>query len=143
MKKTVIVLLSVLIIVTVIAYLYINNLKNLESIADKSNSEYEKYYEQEIPGTTLISIINKAMDNNEKNAVEKQEDGTYKDNEKNSIHITIKFLESEKIINMESIAEKQTENFVKYFSTSNFKCTKIEYHNKTKYLKAMYFEQIN
>ena len=101
MKKTVIFLLSVLITITVIAYLYINNLKNLESIADKSNSEYEKYYEQEIPGTTLISIINKAMDNNEKNEVEKQEDGTYKDNEKNSIHITIKFLESEKIINME------------------------------------------
>ena len=143
MKKTIIILGSVLLLLTVITYLYINNLKNLETIAQKHNSEYEKYYEQQITGTTLISLINKAIDYNEKNNIEKQENVTYTNNDANSIHIYINFLESEKTINMESIAEKQTENFVKYFAMATFKCTKIEYHNKTNYVKNIYFEQTN
>ena len=143
MKKTIIILGSVLLLLTVITYLYINNLKNLETIAQKHNSEYEKYYEQQITGTTLISLINKAIDYNEKNNIEKQENGTYTNNDENSIHIYINFLESEKTINMDSIAEKQTENFVKYFAMATFKCTKIEYHNKPNYVKNIYFEQTN
>lgn len=142
MKKTIFIILTILVIITTIVTLYVNNLTKLQNIAKKNNSEYEQYYEKEILGTTLISIINKAIDYNEKNNIEKQ-NGVYINNNENSIHITVKFLESDKIISMESIAEKQTENFVKYFSTANFKCTNIEYHNKTKYIKNMFFEQIS
>ncbi len=141
MKKSIVILLAILTLITSIVYLYINNLTKIQKNAKKNNKEYEQYYEQEILGVTLISIINQAIDYNEKNNVQKQ-DKEYLNDNKNSIHIYVKFLESEKIIKMESIAEKQTENFVKYYATATFKCTKIEYHSKTHYIKNMYFEQI-
>ena len=48
-----------------------------------------------------------------------------------------------KIIKMENIAEKQTENFIKFFATATFKCNDIKYHKQTKNVQSMYFEQIN
>lgn len=44
---------------------------------------------------------------------------------------------------MENIAEKQTENFIKFFATATFKCNDIKYHKQTKNVQSMYFEQIN
>lgn len=143
MKKSIIIILILLLIVSTAVCLYVYNIKKTESYAEKNNKEYEKFYDQEILGTTLISIINKATNDNEKNGVEKQE-GTiyYIDNNKNSVQITIKFLDSDKIIKMEEISQKQTENFVQVFATATFKCTQIQYHEKTKCIKSMYFEQI-
>ena len=56
--------------------------------------------------------------------------------------VQVKFLESDNIIKMEDIAQQETENFIKFFATSTFKCTKIEYHPKTNMVKSLYFEQI-
>ena len=144
MKKSVFIILSILLIISITICLYINNARRLANLAQKNNKEYEQYYEQEILGTTLISLINKTMNYNNKNNIQKQEDTIYyKNNDTNSIQITIKFLESDKIINMEDIAEKQSESFIKFFATSSFKCTNIEYHKKTNNIQSMHFEQIN
>lgn len=143
MKKTIITILILLLIVTSIVFLYIHNIRKLESYAEKNNREYENFYQQEILGTTLISIINKATNDNEKNNIPKQENSIYyEDNQKDSIKITIKFLDSDRLIKMEEISQKQTENFVQVFATATFKCTQIKYHEKTKCIKSLYFEQI-
>lgn len=143
MKKTIIIILILLLVATSIVYLYIYNANKTINYAKQKNSEYEKFYNQEILGTTLISIINKAINDNENNNVPKQNDTIYYENNKsNSIQINIKFIDSEKIIKMEEIAQKQTENFVKVFATATFKCTQIEYHEKTKCISNMYFEQV-
>lgn len=93
-------------------------------------------------GTTLISIINKAIDDNEKNGVEKEPDSIYyEQNQTNSIKITIKFQQSEKIMAMEDIKKSSTETFVALFNNASFKCTNIQYHEKTNYVKSMHFEQ--
>lgn len=143
MKKTVITILILLIIISTITCLYIYNTKKIANYAKKNNMDYENFYQQEILGTTLISIINKATNDNEKNSVQRQEDSIYyKDNNTNSIQISVKFIDSDKVIKMEDISQKQTENFVKVFATATFKCTNIEYHEKTKCIKSLYFEQI-
>lgn len=143
MKKTVITILILLIIISTITCLYIYNTKKIDNYAKKNNMDYENFYQQEILGTTLISIINKATNDNEKNSVQRQEDSIYyKDNNTNSIQISVKFIDSDKVIKMEDISQKQTENFVKVFATATFKCTNIEYHEKTKCIKSLYFEQI-
>ena len=72
MKKTLIIILSLLLVIVAVVGLYINNTRKLVKYAEKNNKEYENFYQQEILGTTLISIINKAINDNEKNGVPKE-----------------------------------------------------------------------
>ena len=144
MKKSIFVILTILFIIVIAISLYIHNAQKLENIAIKHNQQYEEYCNKEILGTDLISLINKAIDYNEKNNVKKQDNTIYYiNNNTNSIQITVKFIENDKIIKMENIAEKQTENFIKFFATATFKCNDIQYHKQTKNVKSMYFEQVN
>ena len=144
MKRSIFIILAILSIIAIVICLYIYNVKKIENMAIKHNEQYEEYCNKEILGTELISLINKAIDYNEKNNVEKQENTIqYVNNNTNSIQITVKFLDSDKIIKMENIAEKQTENFIKFFATATFKCSDIKYHEQTKNVQSMYFEQIN
>lgn len=144
MKKSIFIVLAILFIIAIVICLYIYNVKKIENVAIKHNRQYEEYCNKKILGTELISLINKAIDYNEKNSVEKQENTIYYiNNNTNSIQITVKFLDNDKIIKMENIAEKQTENFIKFFATATFKCNDIKYHKQTKNVQSMYFEQIN
>ena len=43
---------------------------------------------------------------------------------------------------MEAISSLGPEKFIKNYNSMKFKCTKKEYHEKTKYIKYMLFEQI-
>ena len=144
MKKSIFIVLAILFIIAIVICLYIYNVKKIENVTIKHNKQYEEYCNKEIKGTELISLINKAIDYNEKNSVEKQENTIYYiNNNTNSIQITVKFIENDKIIKMENIAEKQTENFIKFFATATFKCNDIQYHKQTKNVQSMYFEQVN
>ena len=144
MKKSIFIVLAILFIIAIVICLYIYNVKKIENVTIKHNKQYEEYCNKEILGTELISLINKAIDYNEKNSVEKQENTIYYiNNNTNAIQITVKFLDNDKIIKMENIAEKQTENFIKFFATATFKCNDIKYHKQTKNVQSMYFEQIN
>lgn len=144
MKKSIFIVLAILFIIAIVICLYIYNVKKIENVTIKHNKQYEEYCNKEILGTELISLINKAIDYNEKNSVAKQENTIYYiNNNTNSIQITVKFLDNDKIIKMENIAEKQTENFIKFFATATFKCNDIKYHKQTKNVQSMYFEQIN
>ena len=66
MKKQFWIILIILCIIVAIVALTIYNGVRLKSLAEDYNKAYESYYEQEILGTTLISIINKTIDQNEK-----------------------------------------------------------------------------
>lgn len=144
MKKQLLIILVILILIVVVVAYYIQNAKYLDSLAQENNKQYEKYYEQEILGVDLISIINKTINNNEKNRISKKDNSIYyEDNQENSVYINIKFLENDKTFRMEEIAAQKTENFVEFFSIAKFKCSKIQYHEKTKYVKSLYFEQIS
>ncbi len=142
MKKIIIVILSIVIaILSIIVYnIYEYNNKKIES--QKNNSNFESAYGKEILGTDVISLINKAIDNNEKNKVEKDAKGTYIENNINSIKIDVKFKEMDNVISMEAINSQGAVNFAINFGAATFKCTKLEYHEKTKNIKYMYFEQI-
>ena len=106
------------------------------------NKTYESYENKEVLGTDIISIINKATDSNKKNDIKIGEDGNYIDNGKNSIRIEIKFLELDKVITMERINNVGIEKFWSNYGALSFKCTKIEYHEKTHRVKYMYFEEV-
>ena len=81
MKKNLLVILGIfLIIIAVISYIYYNYEKTAR-IAKQTNLEYEKYTQQEIIGSSLMTVINKATDQNEKNGVAKDKNKRYIENE--------------------------------------------------------------
>lgn len=132
---------AVFIIVAVIGYkVYYNNQISIR--ASQNNKKYESFLNQQVLGIDVISIINTAIDNNEKKLVEKDESGNYIDNNKDSIKVDIKFLELEKVISMEAINKQGIEQFLQNFAKAYFICTETEYHQSTKNIKYMYFEQL-
>ncbi len=144
MKKAFIIIITVFILIITILALFINNAQKRLALSKKYNEVYTQYEGQEILGTDLISIINKAIDSNENNSVAKQNNTIfYEDNGINSIQIWVKFTESKENISMESIAEQTSENFIKFYATASFKCTQIEYHKKSNYVKSLLFEQVS
>ena len=139
MKKIIICILSIfLIIICIVVYGVYQKNENTAQIG-VDNKTYESYENKEVLGTDIISIINKATDSNKKNDIKIGEDGNYIDN---SIRIEIKFLELDKVITMERINNVGIEKFWSNYGALSFKCTKIEYHEKTHRVKYMYFEEV-
>ena len=141
MKKIAIFFLMIIIIISTIAYLYLNHIA-IYNIAQKENAKFEMYKDKEIQGIELTTIINKAIDSNEKNTISKDNEGKYIDNGKDSINIDIKFIDDDVIYNIEKIYDKGTDNFLQYYRYIMFKCNEVRYHSSTGKIKYMLFEQI-
>ena len=123
MKKIAIFFFTIIIIVVWISYAYLNYKASYNN-AKKGNMPFESYYNQEIYGTELTTIINKAIDKS------------------NSINIDVKIIDNDKIYTMETLYNGGMENFIQYYNQIKFKCTIIEYHKDTNKVKYMLFEQI-
>lgn len=142
MKKRILVILGIFIIILLfVVYLLYNYDKGIKQVQG-FNKQYELYYQKETLGTDLATLLNKVMNYNEKNNVDKDDKDRYYIETENSIIVTIKFLEKDDTVRMEDILLKNMENFIKYYATGSFKCTKIEYHKDNKQVKSLYFEQI-
>ncbi len=142
MKKTLIYIICiVLIILSVIGTKYLN-FKEEKSLIQKYNLEYEVYLNQDITGRELTTAINRAVNNNEKNSVQKDEKGFYIDDDNNSIKIEIKILDNDTTYQMETLYNGGMENFIQYYGDINFNCSKIDYNSKGK-VSHIIFEQKN
>lgn len=141
MKKLAIFFLILVIIVVGISYMYLNYKVNYYE-AQRENKQFESYNGQEIYGSELTTIINKAIDNNENNEIQKDSKGKYINNDDNSIQIDIKMLDNDKTYSMETLYSGGMDKFVQYYSEIKFKCTKLDYHQVTNKVKYMLFEQI-
>lgn len=141
MKKIAIFLIIILAIVATVSYIYLNYSSNLQAIK-KENANFEVYKDKEILGTELATVINKAIDTNQKNSVSKDKKGKYLDNGNNSINIDIKFLDDDVVYNIEKIANNGIQKFVNYYRDILFVCKEIEYHNSTGKIKYMKFIQL-
>lgn len=143
MKKILIFFAIVIIIVSIVGVKY-SSYKVEQNAIIKENEEYEQYKDQEIYGLDVASIINKTIDKNRKNNIEKDDQEFFIENETNSIKMDIALIDGEEIhqIPIETINKNGTEQFVQYYKDIKFKCTKIEYHNKTGRIKYILFEEI-
>lgn len=141
MKKFIIFLIIVIIIISCITYIYLNQKANFND-AKFQNMKYENYLNKEVYGGQVASIINKAIDNNKKEQVSQDGNGIYQDNTSTSISVQIKFLDNDKIYEMENLYAGGIDNFINYYNHIKFKCTKIEYHKSTYKVRYILFEQI-
>ena len=91
MKKTIIILVALLICIMVAIIFFLNNIEAKQKMAKQFNLEYEQYLNKEIYGTDVGTILNKAIDHNETYQIKKDEQGIYIPDDENSIKIEIKF----------------------------------------------------
>lgn len=141
MKKIAIFFAIIIIIVAGISYIYLNYKANF-NITKKANLEFESYLNQEIYGNDLATVINRAINNNAQNEIEKNSKGIYKDNGTNSINIEIKFTDNDTKYQMEILYNDGIQKFISYYNRIKFKCINIKYHESTNKVKYMLFEQI-
>ena len=142
MKKIVLFFAMIIIVVCGVSNIFLNYKANYNT-SKKANLEFENYLNVEVSGTDLVTVMNRAIDNNEKNEVEKNTKGIYKDNEKNSMSIEVKITDNDTIYQMETFDKSGMQKFLANYGSIKFKCTSIEYHQSTKKVKYMLFEQIS
>lgn len=140
MKKIAIFFVIIIGIVVIMFYLYMNYQNDYNNI-QKENKPFETVFEEEIQGTNLATLINKAVDNNTKNNIEKDNKGKYIINDSDSIHIDIRMTDDGKTYPMEKIYKAGISTFTYYYGQIKFKCTQLDYHEKTGKIKYMLFEQ--
>ena len=141
MKKFIVIFSVFIIIILSLIYGYFNYKYSI-NVVEKQNAEYEYYYNKEIYGADLATIINKAVNSNEENNIKKDNKGKYIDDDKSSKKINIKITDNDTIYDMETIYNGGIDKFVKNFNIIKFKCTDIKYHASTNKIKSMYFEQL-
>lgn len=142
MKKINLILLTVVVAIISIVGLRYYSYKIEHNNLLKENAEYEEYLNKEIYGIDLATLINKTVNQNENNEIEKDEKGIYVQNDENSIEIEIYIEDNETTYKMEAFYNAGTEQFLQYYGDIRFKCSKIEYHKKTGKIKYMFFEQL-
>lgn len=140
MKKLAIIFLIGIILIVGISYMYLNYKANYNTTR-RENIKFEDYYNKELEVSDVVTLINKAYDYNLTNAVEKDQNGIFKENNINSIKIDLKMLDRDKIYNMETIYAGTMEKFAEMYTGIKFKCTKIDYHENGK-IKYLLIEQI-
>ena len=140
MKKSFFIMIALFISIVGIVLIFIKDVQSNQKAIQKINSTYEKCLQQEVRGTDVASMINSAVNSNEKYHIAKDDDGNYVDDGNYSIRIFVKLQAGVNYYNMEKIYSNNIAEFVKNFNLENFKCTKIEYHDKSKRVAKVYFE---
>ena len=141
MKKLAIIFLIGVVLIVGIAYMYLNYKANYFE-ARKENNQFESYYKQEFYGADVVTLVNKAYDNNLTQSVEKDNKGKFVENETNSIKMDIKMLDNDTTYDMETLYSGGMDKFAEFYNAIKFKCTKIDYHSQTGKVKYMLIEQI-
>ena len=142
MKKTLLFILIALGITLIALSGILVNRKFAENEAKKPNLEYEYILEKEMYGTDVVTIINKAMDNNKRYEIAKDKNGNYINDNRYSIQVEIAFQGMEENFTMEKICTVGLEEFMQAFNVSKFKCINKEYHTETKRLSKIVLQEI-
>lgn len=140
MKKLAII--TTLAIISLVMFIYkYYNFKSEYSQIKTRNAEYESYFQKELYGNDIATIVNRAVNDNEKNNVKKDSNGLYIENSTNSLKVDVKITDNDTLYTMEKLYNGGMTNFVTFYQDVEFECTKIEYHKSSKKIKYMLFEQ--
>lgn len=82
MKKNIIILITILLVIFFAIYGFLIEKRSETNVVKKQNKYYQNYLNKQIYGTDVATIINKAIDQNEQNKVEKDKNNLYIDNRK-------------------------------------------------------------
>ena len=135
MKKALLIMFTIFLTIMVVLFAKFVSIKKQNQEIKRFNYGYEFYNRDNLSGLDITTVINKAIDNNERNDVKK-------DNieDENSIKIDRTMIINGKTYPMERIKEIGLDNFTEFFGEVNFKCTGIEYHRENNKISKINFE---
>ena len=140
MKKFFAILVLAFCITVLIIVVNFNEYQKNQRQVNNFNREFEEYNKEDVPGVDITTLINKSISNNEKYGVQKDENGLYINDGKNSIQIYITMIINGQTYPMENINKLGMDSFTSYFGVIKFKCTNISYHEETSKIASMTFE---
>ncbi|MBQ9297819.1 MAG: hypothetical protein IJ223_02090 [Clostridia bacterium] len=140
-KQTILIIILLIVVILIVAFLVAQNVQKSRILANYNN-QYEVCKTKNVYGTDIATLINMAIDNNEKNNIPKDDKDYYIPDDENSVKIYLKLQEEGENFPMERIFKLGIIEFVKNFNLETFKCTKINYHLKTGKVSEVYFEYI-
>ncbi|MCI8396328.1 MAG: hypothetical protein HFJ52_01175 [Clostridia bacterium] len=148
MKKVILSILLLLLVIIIIVVVKISDKGIVQTATKQFNARFEAYKDKTIYGADILSIINKAIDNNRIQNIPKDEEGNYIENDTSSIKVDITLLSTDEDNNvievtypMERLQQVGLEGFIQNFSLVEFKCTEIEY-NKQKRVSKIKVKQL-
>ena len=139
MRKNLLIIFVILIIILVIACMKYKDIQATKREVAKFNYDYEEYNKDNLNGLDITTLINRAISNNEKFGVEKNEENLYNLEDENCIEIYIKMIINNTTYRMERINNLGIDSFIEYFGEVSFKCIDIKYHKNGR-IKSMTFE---
>ena len=139
MKKILAVLLILMIIIVIVVVFYYKDIQAKKQEIDNFNRVYLNYNKDNLNGLDITTIINRAISNNEKYAIAKDEEGLYVLDDEYSIEIYVTMIINETTYRMERIEDLGMNSFVAYFGEVSFKCTDVQYHEKRGRVASMTF----
>ena len=144
MKKNILYILLILLIIIIVVVINISNNRIKQNTVSNFNTEFEKYKDKTLYGADILSIINKAIDNNKQKEIKKDEKGNYIEDEEFSIKVDLILLSKDDEGNikevkypMETLEKAGLEEFIKSFSITVFKLENIEYNSNGRFSKIL------
>lgn len=137
MKKVIYFIIIIMIIILSIVALHISN-KNEKSMKISSfNKQFEQYNGKSMYGTDVLTIINRALDNNEEYDIPRDDEGFFVENNVQAVYVDLILLskgnsgeEIEVEYKMEQLEKVGLEEFVASFNLTAFHCETIEYNSE-------------
>ena len=145
MKNKILLIVIIFIIILGISIYFVYNYRTSFIESQKINNIYKSYENIQILGTELASIINQTEDTNAKRSTEKNKEGRYIENDTDSIkmYIKLQYKDDYNTYEIERILNNGIDNFIKAYGTASFKCTEINYHEKTGNVKDITFTEVD
>lgn len=142
---------SIFIVIIVMVIVQVSNIQKQKKQAMLVNQQYENYKGKDLYGIDVVTIINKATDNNKKYNIPKNEKGMYIEDNENSIKVELNLIAdvdsktNENIMvtkQMEDLQKAGVEGFITNFNLTTFQCKEITYHKKTGKVSKIIVEQV-
>ena len=142
MKKTIIVLICIFIAIIISLYTYYQSTQSVLQGVKKFNYQFEQYFDKEIYGADVVTIMSKAIDNNNKYDIARNEENKFIEDNKYCLKVMIKFKDVDQTFDMESIEKAGIEGFMQNFSKSTFKVIEYDYNEDSKRIGKIVIEEI-
>ena len=144
MKKSVIILLSIfviiLLIVSIVFSMQLKSMGNVKQKYDEEMNFFLQYENKKFNVNEFISIMNKAIENNEKHDIALDKENLYVEDDKYSIKIYLQLDDREELIPMEVLMLSEqggSKRISTLFSDISYSYDTIEYHKETGRIKKI------
>lgn len=140
MKKIIILILIAVTVAISMIFVNYTEYRNKLAQVNKINKEFTAYENNIMQISTVITIMNKAIQLNTENDIQKDENNFFIENETNSIKVFLEIRSRESVIPMEDLILGKKAGIEKVsfaFSDMLFKIDNIEYHEKTGQIKKI------